>query len=806
MRHILSHSALRRFTMIPAGAPSPWESAPNIRAWLMAALALASALALAGLIAVAPAQASPDHGGQRDDGLIRLDQVDGGALMLFTDKPGLYVQAPLVKSDYDVAIAGPLARTVVTQRFTNPATVFVEGKYVFPLPEDSAVDTLRMRVGGRLIEGEIKEREEAKVIYETARAEGFVASLVEQERPNMFTTSVANIGPGESVVIQIEYQQTLAPRDGVFGLRLPLVVAPRFTPDPQPTLVKFGPEGWFVEQSDPTPDRERVTPPVVDPRSEPAGSLRNPVDIRIDLQAGFPLGPVQSLYHRVAVSPAGTTGARIQLEGPAPADRDFFLSWRPEKIETPYLALFTEAPATDPSGAGETATDRNYLMMLTPPAPESIGADRQPREVIFVQDISGSMGGESIVQAKAGLEMAVRRLRPEDRFNIIVFNDRFGQFADAPMQATAENVTQAIEAIRALEADGGTRMLPALEAALTDPGPDPGDEERVRQVIFLTDGAVSNETEMLALIGEKLGRTRLFTVGIGSAPNSYFMTAAAERGRGAHVFIGDLGEVQARMEALFARIETPAMTGLSLDVTGFQNPEVWPQPLPDLYAGDPVTAVIRVDDAATTRAIPELTLRGVRAGAPWERRVRLAEAEERVGVAKLWARQKIRSLEALRLSSGVDAASLDVIDGEILSAALTHGLVSRLTSLVAVDVTPTRPQGEPVVEKEVPLNLPAGWDPDIFFDGAEQSAPPAEQDADAGDAAGGDAPVIEAALTRLEAAAEARQLAQAQLGAGAPLPFTSEGWILRVLAGLALLLLGGIWLRANRRGAFGAPW
>ena len=346
---------------------------------LMSAAAIAGAPLLAAFAPQGAAAETTEQAGPREDGLIRSHQVDGGALLLKTDKPGLYVQAPLLATDIDVAIAGPVGRAVVTQRFTNPAKVYVEGKYVFPLPEGSAVDVLRMRVGDRLIEGDIKERVEAKKIYETAKAEGYVASLVEQERPNVFTTSVANIGPGESVTIQIEYQETFAPRDGVFGMRLPLVVAPRYSPKPRASEVKFGPKGWYVALKDPVADRGRVSPPVADPRKEEPGSIRNPVEITVDLQAGFPLGTVNSLYHKVNIDPSGVNGARITLKGPTPANKDFYLSWKPESIDEPYLSLFTEGFERAPGApAGEGAGDkkvkeRSYLMMLTPPAAEAIG-------------------------------------------------------------------------------------------------------------------------------------------------------------------------------------------------------------------------------------------------------------------------------------------------------------------------------------------------------------------------------------------------------------------------------------------------
>ncbi|MEL6316280.1 MAG: marine proteobacterial sortase target protein, partial [Pseudomonadota bacterium] len=705
---------------------------PSIRPRLFIALlaARASGLALAvaaaaavvgGAVATAQARAPAPitPAAAQAEGLVRLAEMDRGALLFFTDQPGYYVPAPLLATKMHVDVAGPIARARVTQRFKNPAEVFVEGKYIFPLPEGAAVDALKMRVADRWIEGDVKERQEAKRVYERAKAEGYVASLVEQERPNLFTTSVANIAPGATVVIQIEYQTRLEPRDGAFGLRLPLVVAPRYAPEPVVRAVKFGPNGWELDSDDPVPDRERITAPTADPRAEPDGAIRNPVEITVDLEAGFPLGPIKSLYHEVDVTPRGVDGAVVTLSGPAPADRDFYLSWTPTRLDAPYAALFVE----------DKADARHLVMMVTPPARAAAEAAEPPaREVIFVQDVSGSMSGQSIEQARAALEMAVRRLRPEDLFNIIVFNTEFAAFADAPLPATPANVARAVEAVRALEADGGTEMLPALDAALKDDAPE---DARLRQVIFLTDGAVGDEAAMLALIKERLGRSRIFTVGIGSAPNSYFMTAAAQDGRGTHVFIGDLGEVRARMEALFAKIETPAMTDVDVAIdlaAGAQaagaSAEIWPNPLPDLYVGDPVVATAKLPRDAEAASV---RLSGRRGEVVWEATLPIAEAEPRVGVSKLWARQRIASLESFRLSPEAirDQAAWEAIDREILATALEHDLVSRLTSLVAVDVTPTRPPEASAVSREVPLNLPAGWDAAAFFDSPDAPAPDA---------------------------------------------------------------------------------
>jgi len=699
--------------------------------------------------------------------LLTLDDVRSGQLMLRADEPGRYVAAPLVSTKIDIAVTGPILRATVTQRFRNPSEAWVEGVYAFPLPEDSAVDTLRMRIGDRFIEGRIEERQEAKRIYEEAKAEGKKAALVEQERPNLFTNSVANIGPHEVIVTQITFQQALAPRDGRWELRMPLVAAPRYNPAPVVQQVDFGEDGWAI--SDPVPDRERVESPVADPARETPGTIRNPVALAVDLAPGFALGSVESLAHEVSVEAPGPDRRLVMLTGPVPADRDFVLRWTADFAE-PKAALFRDDPAAAPGDERAKPSEEHLLLTLAPPA-LGPAAPVRAREVIFVQDVSGSMSGGSIEQARAGLEAGLERLRAQDRFNLIVFNDGFAVFADAPLPATPENIRRAVGAVRALEADGGTEMYPALDYALTDAAPE---DERLRQVIFLTDGAVGNEAEMLALIDRKLGRSRLFTVGIGSAPNSYFMTRAAETGRGAHVYIGDLSEVGARMEALFAKIEAPAITDLALTLPEGVSGEIYPTPLPDLYAGAPLTLAMRLDRATGTAR-----LTGQRAGQPWRLEVPLAQAVPRPGVAKLWARQKIASLEAFRLSPGLEPDQWERVDAEILATALDAGLVSRLTSLVAVDVTPSRPADQTVESREIALTLPAGWDPEAFLFENADPAPSLDK----------------AMLQRLAPAADPNGPA----ADAAPLPKGALNWWPALMLGLGCLAAGLLLLLVTLR-------
>lgn len=711
----------------------------------------------AALLAVvaAPALAQTPGGG-----LVALNDVASGSLLLRTDEPGRYVRAPLVASSFDIDISGPVVRATVTQRFRNVSDKWVDGRYAFPLPDESAVDSLKMRIGGRFIEGVVKERDQARRDYEQARTEGRKAALVEQQRPNLFTNDVANIGPGDVVVVEIAWLQTLAPADGAFELRLPLVAAPRYNPKPVVHAVDFGPGGWAIR--DPVPGREAIESPLADPREQPEGTIYNPVIISVDLQAGFPLGAVESRHHDVTVARDGDEAATVTLDGAVPADRDFVLRWTPDVSAAPHAALFRE------SAGGRDY----YLALLTPPEPEAV-TDAPAREVIFVQDVSGSMDGESIRQAREGLAQALRRLEAEDRFNIVFFNDRMWRYAPDMVPATPGNIGKALSAVAAMRADGGTEMLPALEEALADATP--GETDRLRQVIFLTDGAVGNEAQMLQAITAGLGRSRLFTVGIGSAPNSYFMTRAAELGRGAVVYVDDPTEVAGQMAALFAKIENPVLTDLRAALPDGAG-DLSPDPLPDLYAGDPVVFAFHTPEGEAGT----VSLTAGRGGNAFEWRIDLAQAAPRAGIAKLWARKHIRKLEALSSSQLGWEMGREKLDAAILQTALDHRLVSRLTSLVAVDVTPSRPDGVESIATEVPLNLPAGWNAERFLD-APAPAPQLRK-----------AALPQAELARLSTAA-------APQPSGAPVPRGSLDWRARVLAGLLLLLMAIAGWRLHRR-------
>ena len=692
--------------------------------FLLLLVALATAL-IAGRLDAADGEAEPDA-------------IGSGTLLL--QGKGVAEAMPAVRlgTDMDVAVSGQIARVRVTQAFRNTSASWMEATYLYPLPESGAVDSLKMVVGQRVIVGRIKRRVEAREIYEQAKAAGRKAGLVEQERSNMFRNSVANVGPGETVLIQIEYQAPVRQQRGEFSLRLPLVVGPRYVPP------------HSLADATAVADAGAVTAPLADPK---LGNSLNPVSIAVHLAPGFAPANLISPYHKVSISDDGPQARTIRLaDGSVPADRDFELRWRSATAD-PVLGVWHQKQ-----------DGKHYVMAaITPPTADAIGPV-PPREMIFVIDNSGSMAGDSMAEAKKSLLHALDTLRPQDRFNVIRFDDTMTLLFETPVAASADQIAIARRFTEGLDANGGTEMLPALKAALVDA--DPG-STMLRQLIFLTDGSISNEREMLEEVGAHAGRSRIFMVGIGSAPNNYLMTRMAEVGRGTYTNIGSAAEVEARMTALLDRLKAPAVRNLKVAVSGSAM-EIVPADLPDLYAGEPLVLLGRADDLAGT-----LVVSGLIGDKPWRTEVRLADAIDSPAVARLWAKRRIDDVEVARWMHVVNDATADET---IAQLGLGFALVTSQTSLVAVDETPSRPAGERLRREELPLLLPAGWDFDVLFGGAGAKGK--------ADVPGGGASAPEDVAEQVD------------------LPETGTGFIGTIGQGAQLLSVGlvGLWLMHRRGG------
>jgi Ca-activated chloride channel homolog len=629
---------------------------------------------------------------------VSMDQVSGGNLLVKAIAAGQYKPVPLLHTEVNMDVSGMIIRSQVKQYFENTSDDWIEAVYVFPLPATAAVDHLRMKIGERIIIGEIKSRAQARRIYNKARREGKKAALVEQHRPNLFTHNVANIGPGETIMIEIEYQQTLQYEQGDFSLRFPMAITPRYIPGKALNeKLSLSGSGW-AQNTGLVSDASHITPPL-----QPTSNPVNPVSINIKLNPGFPLLKLNSRYHRIVQQHKNNITHISLAEGNTVSDRDFELVWSPQIKHIPKAAVFKE-----------NIHGEHYQMLMLMP-PDNGGYDGQPlaREVTYIIDTSGSMHGVSMQQAKQALLMALDRLRLHDKFNIIQFNSITDELFSRAQLASFENIILARQYINRLQANGGTEMVPALKLALNNPP----ENNLLHQIIFLTDGSVGNETQLFDIIHKKLGKSRLFTIGIGSAPNSYFMRKAAQFGRGSFTYISDINEVNEKMSALFNKLESPLMTNISFQFDDSIKTEIWPQRIPDLYRGEPIILAIK-----SNKALNNIKVSGTRALAPWSASLNLSNSKSSKGIGTFWARKKIASLsDSLR-----GGANPNQVRNNITEVALQHHLVSKHTSLVAVDHSPSRNSTSKLNKQTMPVNLPHGQNAQKIFGRLAQTATYAE--------------------------------------------------------------------------------
>jgi Ca-activated chloride channel family protein len=602
--------------------------------------------------------------------------------------PQQHLLSPVLQTKVDIKVTGIVARTKLTQTFKNAGENWVNALYVFPLPENAAVDHLLMRVGERKIEGQIKEKSAAKQIYLQAKAQGRKASLVAQQRPNMFSNTIANIGPGETIEVTIEYQQKLHFDQQQYSLRFPMTITPRYNPSDKAAASPIQPE--------PSPSNNSQT--------------HTDIELQINLHAGFEIQNIKSEFHPITVKQLSDGSHNIQISKGRIANQDFVLNWRPKLGAAPQSAHFTQQVNGDEYG----------LVMLLPPIKTEPLTQTPLREMIFVLDTSGSMEGDAIKQAKKALLLAIEQLQAIDNFNIIEFNSYAQNLWKLPKPANYNNKKDAKHFVNSLSANGGTEMESALKLAFSQPRIDAATS--LRQIVFITDGSVSNEESLMQLIHHKLENSRLFTVGIGSAPNSYFMSEAAKMGRGTFTYIGSVDQVQQKMLTLLTKLQHPAITDIELQLNAStlqtnQQLEFYPNVISDLYKGEPLVLSYRLTDgiigsSSFSNDLSKVHISAYYQGKPWKNKLKLNAQTRQSGLNVLWARDKISQLtrDKRRASMGTNSsvAEQDEYKSRIIKTAITHHLVSQYTSLVAVDVTPTRPLKIPSTNRKVADTLPKG--------------------------------------------------------------------------------------------------
>jgi Ca-activated chloride channel homolog len=587
---------------------------------------------------------------------------------------------PLEHTDVRADISGPVARVVVRQTFKNPFEEAIEAIYVFPLPDRAAVDDMTIEIGARRIRGEIKKRAEAEKIYEAAKSAGKTAALLTQERPNIFTQSLANILPGEAIVVEIRYAETLAYEKGGYTFVFPMVVGPRFNP------------------AGAVPDAGNIP-------SEPGEFLKpgersgHDLALTVTLDAGVPVENLDCPSHRVDCSSEdGGSRASVTIH---PTDtipnKDFILKWRVAG-EKPRAAVL----------AHRTGVGGFFTLMIQPeesPDPAYV----IPREVFLVVDCSGSMSGPPIETAKSIVRRTLRTLGPADTFQILKFSQTASGLAEAPLPVTPENVEKGLAYIDAMSGHGGTQMLEGIRASLAGSRP----PDRMRVVHFLTDGYIGNETHILDEVKKLLAGARIFPLGVGSSPNRYLIDRLARVGRGASSYIrinASAERVAKEVVKFVERVRQATLVDIEVDWGGLPVKDILPTTIPDLFVGQPVVIHGIYDHAADG----EIVLRGRRGGRPYQQTVRvvLPEQEDANGaLAGLWARAKIAELVLAQGRVGKPE-----ITEKITNLALEFRLMSAYTAFVAVEERVVVEGGvKRTIRQPVPVPEGTQWD-DLFSD------------------------------------------------------------------------------------------
>jgi len=616
---------------------------------------------------------------------------------------------PLELIEVRSSVAGLAVRTELAQGFRNPYDVPLEATYIFPLPDRAAVTRLRMEAADRIVEGVVKEREEARADYDAAIAEGKRASIAEEERPGVFTLRVGNIMPGERVVVRTTLSGRLPYEDGQATFRFPLVVAPRYIPGGELPGEQVG--SGTVADTDQVPDASRITPPVLLP------GFPNPVRLSIEVAVdpvGLPLAALTSSLHGVSVEEADGGQYLVRLDPGARADRDFVLrlGYGGSVAATSLAVAWDEESAATP----QTGT---FLLTVLPPEPT--GATR-PRDVVLVLDRSGSMGGWKMTAARRAAARIVDTLTAADRFAVLSFDDVMETPDGLPeglSAATDRHRFRAVQHLAAVDARGGTEMVAPLQRAAALLAGDAPERDRV--LILVTDGQVGNEDGLLKSLGRELKHIRVHTVGIDTAVNAGFLNRLAALGGGRSELVESEDRLDEAMDAIHRRIGTPLVTRLRLAGVGgveLDQDSITPARLPDLFVGAPMVVAGRLGGTAPrsevkTEDSPGIVITGTAAdGSEWTRRVTAVETAD-AGLAQFWARGRIRDLEDKYVSTYHGQPE---IEQAIVATSVGHSVLSRFTAFVVVD---TRIVNKTGALKQVtqPVDLPAGWE-EFEADGA----------------------------------------------------------------------------------------
>lgn len=665
-------------------------------------IAVPAAIVLSVAIACrTPAQSNPISNSSRNNvamiksGIIEPISDRNSRVSPAKERPtgGLYVQTSdrkqqaftLTNTDVKGQISGNISRVEVTQTFQNPYDKPLEAIYVFPLPDQAAVDDMEIQIGDRIIKGDIKRREEAKEIYERARQEGRTAGLLEQERDNIFTQSLANIKPGEQIKVTIRYTESLKFEEGDYEFVFPMVVGPRYIPgnaiDPQGNTLQV-------------PDASRITPPVLRPETRSG----NDITVSLQIDAGVPIRNLYSTSHRLDVQNRGETVQLKLATGDNIPNKDLVVRYKVSGDRTEPTVLTT----TTEQGA-HFAT---YLIPAIDYRPEQI----VPKDVVFLMDTSGSQSGDPIIKSRELMRRFINGLNPNDTFTIIDFSNTTRQLSSYPLANNAVNRRKAMAYIDQVDANGGTELMNGINAVMKFPAAKDG---RLRSVVLITDGYIGNDNEVIAAVQKNLkSGNRLYSFGVGSSTNRYLLERIAEIGRGTSQVVRQDEPTQEVAEKFFRQINNPVLTNIQVKWEGDgAAPEIYPSNAPDLFAEQPLVLFGKKGDRSNGR----LKITGIAAGGErYEQilNVNFDNKNSNLGIAQLWGRARIKDL--MNQMFGGEVKSL--VDA-VTQTALNYRLLSQYTAFVAVsDEVRVNPDGSKITV-QVPVELPQGVSYEGVFGG-----------------------------------------------------------------------------------------
>lgn len=627
---------------------------------------------------------------QKKDNLpeVSINETQTGQLLFKQTGNQKFLQAPQLNTTITMDIQGIVANNHVQQTFTNTTNEWQHATYVFPLPPNAAVNQLTINVGERRINGVIQEKQQAKRTFKQAQQHGKKAALVEQLRSNLFTSHIANIPPNETIEISLTYFQPVKIDNEKFSIHFPMTITPRYTP--------------AGENFNPLPNMQFANTPAENTAK---------IDLTVSLNAGATLESIQSLNHPLLIKQT-TPGVFSMALKTQPLDQDFELTWRYKQSNTPQIINFEE-----------TYQNNDYGLFMLMPGLNKPGT-LPKRDLIFVLDKSGSMAGSSIEQAKLAFKHALDSLRPSDTFQLITFDNTAARFFENSVAATPFNKNTAWQYAANIHANGGTNIQSAMALAFNNKvrintlhpqnrQENNEDNNTLAQIVFLTDGAVGNEAEIFKSIANNIHNKRLFTVGLGAAPNRYFMNKAAQIGRGSYQIIQNKNTLAAEMNKLFTKLRSPVLTNISITTKPTDNTfTVSPSPIPDVYAGSPI--FISYKKVANQQNRGEHTKALITAhyqNKPWQLPLTLKTSTQGVksntftsnipAIATLWARRNIDAwYDKLMLQGDSQAQE------KITQLGLAFNLVTPFTSLVAVEEKVSRLVHEKAQHKQLKNSLP----------------------------------------------------------------------------------------------------